>query len=49
MIFEETFLTTSAKIINNLSSYSYSEQQIAMAQTFVNMLKMKLLKSVAKT
>ena len=44
--FEETFLTTSAKIINNLSSYSYSEQQIAMAQTFVNMLKDEAFKKV---
>jgi len=44
--FEETFLTTSAKIINNLSSYSYSEQQIAMAQTFVNMLKDDAFKKV---
>lgn len=44
--FEETFLTTVSKIINNFSIYSYSAAQIASAQVFVNILKKDKFKAV---
>lgn len=37
--YEETFLTTTSKIIQGLSRSSYSENQISAAQVFINMLK----------
>lgn len=44
--FEETFLTTVAKIIQNFSTYNYSEAQISAAQIFMNMLKKDKFKNL---
>lgn len=44
--FEETFLTTTSKIIQGLSRSSYSENQISAAQIFINMLKKDKFKSL---
>lgn len=44
--FEETYLTTTSKIIQGLSRSSYSENQIAAAQVFINMVKKDKFKNL---
>lgn len=44
--FEETFLTTSSKIIQHFSTFNFDEAQISSAQIFINILKKEKFKDL---